>query len=553
MTDEIFDTTKLRKLDTALLAELAQNNSRPQSTMFQNQTVATLAHPTYTPDQVATIEALLRKNGTFTIPIVNSHTVSIDGRVVPVSIVNATETRGSYHGEMSYMIYLRDQIQVASAYMQLFLHDPDANSDKGVYARKLLISALHLMSTPAQLARFDRVITMGDKAGQEDWPHISLFTNDLLAEKPNGWRNKQDTFQMLAYATLEAIEQNFLQTSDLLASHKQFLAKIVPLLMAIHFPYYESSGSWEEIAARRTSVTAIETALLVKMRSLIETLPFLYNHSDAAAIDNLIHDGLFTIGKHLPNESPDYDQTSIQFRQADAALAYVLLYDIVPLLVRYQVPITTRQRLMSEQQIETLILDQLETLNDPLTGGIARYHEDSYQRVNFHTNEVQHIIRSIKQQVTNEAKITNTPIDINKKQQLRHELTPNGRLAAWTHPLGQIASWAALKSIQASNQDETQRYINISTQYVNRLLRLVTGKESFNTALTDEGVYAIATVPAFRLPEAYITYELENGTQIVVASPHTPLHWSNAMAEISIHLLYLALSSNGTHNSTKIS
>ena len=535
-------THALQELDKALLLELSKRNNSSNRHAVQNRTIADMIRTDYTVSQLESIELLLQKEGTFSIAIVDNLSVSVDGKVRSVSVVNATDVSNSHHGEMSSMIYLRDQIQVAGAYMKLFLLDPNRYPTHGKKAHRLIMSALHLLSTPAQLARFDTVIATGADTNQEDWPHISLFINDLNALKPNGWRNKQDTFQMLAFLAFDAIEQQFLNVDDLLPSHKTFLAKIVPLLHAVDFPHYESSGSWEEIAARRTSVTAIETALLYKIRLASDNLTFLYESSNRAAfqqsVDDMIQKGLRMIGAQLPNESPDYDKQSIKYREADAALAYVLYYDLPPLLARYNIPVTDKRIVMTEKQIEELLLEQLETLIDPLTGGIARYKDDSYQRINFHTNEVQQTIRAIKRQVVEEA--SSQPIDIDKKQQLRNKLTPKGRVAFWTHPLGQIASWAAWKSIQSQHITDKDHYIAICTKFINRQLATITGGNTWHTRLTDNGTYAVAPVPAFKLPECYITYKI-NTKDIIVASPHTPLHWSNAMAEEATALLRLSI------------
>lgn len=542
----------LQPSDRTLIETILQKNSHKAVTTkntlrFQNQTIADYAAPSYTSKRLDEIETFLDRQGTFAIPIIKQHSITIDGTIHPISIVTATDSADSHHGEMSSMIYLRDHIQTAGAYMELFLHDSKRYARVGIIAKDLLLSALHLLSTPAQLDRFTALISRGREVDQEGWPHISLYFNDLTADNPNGWRNKQDTFQMLAHLTLDATTRGFLSVDDLLPSHKQFLASIVPTLSSVSFPHYESSGSWEEVTAKRTSVIAIETALLHTLHTAFQQsndYDFLRGETDRSAftatVESLLRSGLIALGKALPNESPDYPHDSIKYRQADVALTYVLLYNLPPLLASTKTPITNAQIIMTERQIETLVLDQLETLIDPVTNGMFRYQGDSYQRVNFHTASVQTIIKDIKQQVTNEADTQHRTVDLDKKQQLRHERTPQGRQAAWTHPLGQIASWAALKRSHTHGDDQ-QHYDAIATRFLNRVLATITGEGTVTSSLTADSRYTIQQVPAFTLPECYITYDLDD-VHIITASPHTPLNWSTAMAHQAIAIYRCATS-----------
>jgi hypothetical protein len=456
------------------------------------------------------------------------------------------------HGDMSSMLYLRDHVQAANALMELHLQDPTRYNQEGRTSRTLFLSALHLMSTPSQLARFDDVITRGTTARQEDWPHISLLFNDLEGLKPNGWRNKQDTFQMLADATLDAVENGLLTVDDLAENHKQFLGSIVPLLVSVGFPAYENSGSWEEITAHRTSVLAVETSLLYKMKTLAakddRVAAFLRTGYGRTApntavgfdetLDTLLHNGLFELGRRLPDESPDNDPTSIKFRQADAALTYVLMYDLPRLLASAHVPIGGVP--MEEQAIEQMILAQLSTLVDPDTNGIARYEDDSYQRVNYHTNEVAWVIKAIKRKVKQDATTADTEVDLDQKQTLRGELTPQGKTAAWTHPLGQLAGWAAKRSLRCQQEGDTEAsadYRDLSTSFLNRALSTVTGNDQWHAVLDSQGYYHVRQVPAYKLPECYVAYQSAAGETFTVPSPHTPLNWSSAALRHAIGLL----------------
>lgn len=534
------DTLRLRELDTQLIAELQaklpKQQTRPKAILIQQE---------YTAKDVQHLERLLNDRGTLFIPVISGNTVTIDGTDQPIFAVAATEINSTTpnHGEMASMLYLRDHIQTASVLMELYLNDPIIYKQEGKEGRALLMSALHLMSTPSQLERFKNIIKNG-QASQEDWPHISFFFDDLEAKKANGWRNKQDTFQMLAYLVCDALERGYLYVSDLSTSHKTFLGSVAPLLQAVGFPNYESSGSWEENTAQRTSVMAIETALLNKIATLTDNtqeLSFLRGHLTSREIRSLCDAGLHEIGRRLPHESPDYPRDSIKYREADAALAYVLMYGIPSLLAKAAIPIGPDKKVLAKNAIEELLLNELATLDDPLTGGMRRYHDDSYQRVNFHTNEMQSVISVIKRTVQQEA--IDGQIDLDKKQSLRGQLMPPGREAAWTHPLGQLSAWAAKQSIAArgdSRPADAERYRTLSIQFLNRLLATITGESDYHAVLDTTGHYIVQKAPAAKLPECYVTYQAGDGTVFVVPSPHTPLNWSTAMLKEALGLLRIA-------------
>lgn len=560
------EAERLRAADQQLFADLYSKNkesagyaSSIEGLRFSNQSLATIAESDYAKRGTEEIEAFLEAQGTLDIPVISGFTVLVDSVPQPVTIVAATEITSNTpnHGEMASMLYLRDHIQTARALMELSLRDSKRYQKEGELGQTLLKSALHLMSTSSQLARFDDVIRRGRSAGQEDWPHISLWFNDIGGAKANGWRNTQDTFQMLAHLTLDAADRGFLDINELAEPHKKFLGSVVPLLEAVGFPAYESSGSWEEVPAHRTSVMAIETGLLHKVKTLSqkhESLNFLRDYYDAAsptlptptdrsfavAVDQLLDAGLREIGRRLPDESAEYSPDSAKFREADAALTYVLMYDLPKLLEDNAVKIGGAQEPMTRVAIERLILKQLATLDDPVTGGIYRYENDSYQRVNFHTGEVKFIIGAIKRKVQEDAKQASSNVDLDKKQALRDRLTPKGRSAAWTHPLGQLSAWAAERSLEEDGMIAAH-YRALSTHFLNRTLSTITGENQWHAVLGDDSLYHVQQVPAFKLPECLVTYQSdkEDGP-LIVPSPHTPLNWSSVMLKQAIGLLRIS-------------
>jgi len=513
---------------------------------FRNAELSGLTQKAYTAPELSSLETFLTKKETLTIPTVKGYHVYLDGAQRPVSIVAATDIeKGTpHHGDMSSMLYLRDHIQAAGVLMELYLTDPTRYRQEGEEGKVLLLSALHLMSTPAQLERFKTIIKKG-KGTQEEWPHISLLFDDLEGKEQNDWRNKQDTFQMLAYLTCDALERGYVHPDTLSESHKKFLGSVAPLLKAVGFPNYENSGSWEEIAAVRTSVMAIETALLHKIVTLAEDteLAFLAGGLEVKEIASMRNEGLKEIGRRLPFESPDYPKSSIKYREADVALTYVLLYGIPKLLEQTGVPVGPKKEVMNERAIEELVLQELAALIDPTTGGMRRYAGDSYQRVNFHTNEIQKGIRDIKQTVQKEAMVAGGEIDLDKKQTLRGELVPKGKEAAWTHPLGQLSAWAAKRSLElqkSGNQSGAMHYRALSTRFLNQMLATVTGENEWQAVLDSNKQYILQKAPAARLPECYVAYQTDDGRMFVVPSPHTPLNWSSAMLKEAVGLLRAA-------------
>jgi hypothetical protein len=547
------DLENLRAPDEQLLYELYAKNHENQGYLstetglwFSNAELAQLAKETYTEAELAHLEYVLEQKGTLNVPLQYGE-VMVDSVMEQVTFVAATEIdpNGPNHGDMSSMVYIRDHVQAARVLLDLYSADPETYSAEGKTCRDLLMSGLHFLSTPAQLARFDDVIQRGTQAGQEDWPHISLHFNDLEAAGPNGWRNKQDTFQMLADLTFDALDKGFLKPDDLSDAHKQYLGSIVPLLHSVGFPKYENSGSWEEIAANRTSVMMVETAMLAKMQKLTsqsDAYDFLKSGQQNfdKTLDSLVGAGLHEIGRRLPFESPDYDKSSVKYREADMALVYGSMYGIPRLLADAKIPVGPDAIVMSEREIEDMIQTEVMTLFDPLTNGIYRYEGDSYQRENYHTNQTGFIIQAIKRFVKKEAAQTGGEVDLDKKQLLRSQLTPQGRQPAWSHALYQISAEKAKRALQESDGSSIKLDEQQSTQFLNYGLSMITGVGQYYAVLGADGQYQVQPVTADRVPECEITYRYD-GKIFIVPSPHTPLNWGAVELKHAIGLLRLSI------------
>jgi hypothetical protein len=368
---------------------------------------------------------------------------------------------------------------------------------------------------------------------------------------------------MLTYLTFDALNREFISVDYLTNANKQFLASVMPFMEAVGFPKYESSGSWEEVCAIRTSVMAVETAMLHKLQELREKdidlsfiedgyksaqqfLPEFEGSSFDEALETVVGSGLREIGRRIPFESadPEYKDNPVKYREADSAtLAYLLLYDLPDLLASRSIPIGEKGEVMTAEQIEVMILRQIATLFDPETNGIFRYLEDSYQREDFHLMSIQVAINALKARVKEEAAHEGHEVDLDEKQRIRGQIVPKGRQAAWNLGNEQFASWAGKRSILALEKGEiaaAEFYDGLSTEFMNYSLSHVTGYNQWHMVLGEDGSYRIQQVPADRMPECLVTYTYVTAAgdkaSFIVPSPHVPLNWGSAMLRLAAGL-----------------
>jgi hypothetical protein len=521
---------------------------------FRNADLGRLAAPWYTSDGIMHVTDVLQSKGALKINLKNSYKVTVDGMPQNVYRIGATET--NVNGDMSEKDWIRDPALIGKAKFELWKQDPVRYAEEGKDARKIIMSTMHKMSSPAQLARFDAIIASDDpefKANYKNHPYIVIEPHQddpkrLDADKPIDWRMKQDAWQMAGITALDALDAGLIKIDELKAGNKQFLASMAPFLGSINFTEAESSGSWEEQMARRTSVIAVETALLYRVSQLSdrEEFGFLRGEKEQGdhnqMVDRLVNQGLTTLGQRLPFESPNYPQNDPRYRTADAALFYLLDYGIPQLLAGNSIKIkANNDQPMTVEAIEGMILEQLERLHDPESNGMLRYGadgdrmKDTYLSVNFNTDGIQDQIVDMKKRLKEDA--GDGPIDLNKKAEWRQEIVPEGRPAAWLHPNAQVSSWAAKRYLETSNE----RYLTIMTNYLNRALASVTGEGEYNAILGADKKHHINDVDAFRITEAWTTIRAEDGDEFLVASPHSPLNWGVGEYSRMLGLARLAL------------
>ncbi|HSX05061.1 MAG TPA: hypothetical protein VLF69_01155 [Candidatus Saccharimonadales bacterium] len=573
------DLVKLNAYDFEVLDELrtgVENHeftySKSVGEWYPNKEIGERVQATYTAQEMRQLEAFLRAKGTLTVPLLWRTIRLADGTEQEIPLVTATDPE-THHGEMSAYWWVRDHVKYTRSLMERWLHDPaNYGEEERKLAKALLFGALHLLTTPRQQERSDGMIRDGEDISQVDCLNIVLDLNDLGAEQTLFWRHRQDALAMLTDLSFDALTRRFITPDELAPAHKQLLGNIVPILHRMGFPENEeNSGSWEEGAVRRrTSVTAIETAMLYQLYTLMQSdlgpqLGFLRTGFDAhmnpdgkadfiGTVSRMTQEGLRVVGRQLPFESPEEDPNSIWYREADATLTYVLLYDLPRLLAEHQIPIGKEQRIMTERQIEDLVLNEIFKLYDPETGGIRRYAGDPYQRVNFLLPSIIKRNNRMKQAFARWARITGRPIDLAEKQRRRDALVPKGPEAAWAHTMAEVADWSvhrALRAQRANSWDEADHYLDGSIWCTNQVLRMVTGEGEVCVALNEKGDSVVRKVKPFSIPESRNYYRDKRG-EFPAPAAHHPLYWGVGATACAINLQCVALEAREARRKDRI-
>jgi len=522
---------------------------------FRHPELARLAKDRYTPEDLQRIEFKLILAKTLDITVDRKTSLDLNGKRHQLALVHATEASEESTGtEMSPKnIWIRDQTLVAKAKMDMWETDRSRYQHEGELSKEILVSTLDIMSTPAQLDRFDSIIDGSkDKDNFHNWPYIFLETAHIDGKEPNNWRHIQDAWQMLAFSTFDAIEKGLLSVDELEDHHKQFLAATVPFLESVNFVNQKNSGSWEELMSLRTSVLGVETGMLAKIRNTalekngtvkkgFEFLEEGYEKAQQAKVEpspynfgetlnRMVHGGLNEIAKRLPEETPrDLSDHDAEYRGADASLIYLLNFGI-PKLLADKYSIKDAGRPLSKFEIEMMILEQINTLKGE--NGIRRYANDSYQGENWHTKMIQSKIKAIKAEVKQqESEHPDHPEEaLIVKFEKRHEAVGEEHPPEWTLFDPQISSYFGIEAYWSSDKAEKAAYEELATEHLNRTLSNITGPEEYHTQQT-HGHYGITQAPELRIPECFNYYSYtKNGKKVnrAVASPHLPLNWSVA-------------------------
>lgn len=484
----------------------------------------------------------LEELGTFTVQLITKTFTDTDGSTDTVHIPRAAETD---MWPMGTHAWVRDMALGADRLLQV-AHST-SNKQQLVEGKDLLLSALTLMSTEAQLQRFNTIIASENrffKAKPINWPYIFMaIDGNLTAQNPEPWAHKQDAWQALAVCTFRALQAGQVTPADLSASHKQFLAVSAPFLIAVEYWQQENSGSWEELEAVRTSVLSWDTALLQEYmqqlaqeddwllavaKPIWQQLPVFGNYdSIVECCENFLQKGVDVLAVQLPHESPQYPVSDPRYREADAALLYVLHNSTVQLVADY----CNKDEAWihaTEQAIVAAVL----SLQDVEQGGIARYKNDSYQRIGFFRPSIVKRLRSYYGSQSGDASGIEDFVQ-------RDTIVPKGKEAVWTHFVWQLTWWSALRYLQTGNTD----YKQIAVEQFNKGINLITTANMFSLDVTKKGTVHVMPIPAGLIPECYVA-ETWRGDEYMFPSAHTPLNWSIREAQLAFAIMQKVFSSS---------
>ena len=466
------------------------------------------------------LSAVLARAGLFDV-LCERHAVrDVDGERLTMTVVRAATTD---MWPMGTHFWVRDTALIGAR----FLDGEDPSAVR--LGKALLLSAVSFMSTVSQLGRFHAIIRSKSRAHKRDplrWPYIFAAVRDNLnAARDESWSHRQDAWQIAAWHTLSAIERGRLSVRDLTAKHRQFLGAIVPFLISVDFVTMESSGSWEEVAAVRSSVRAWEHRLIVKLAELSakrefsflsreflklrKFLPAPYRQRTLAQAASLIERrAIAAMVRDLPFESPGYPKSDVRYRTGDGALIYLLMLDYPRFLAE-----RAGKGAAWGARLEKQVLAQVLKLVDSKSGGVYRYGDDSYQRCGFFRNETVETLNRLFGGPSGDASL---------QIATRNKVVPKGRKAAWTHFVWQLAAWAGERFLETG----TKRYQQLHERFFRSGLGLVTGAREVSWEVGPDGHTRIIRVPKLRMPECYVAELSPSGKEMIFPSPHTPLNWA---------------------------
>lgn len=380
-------------------------------------------------------------------------------------------------------------------------------------AKKVLLTLLDYMATPAQLERMRQAVAnpgiLDGDAGDMKAVHIRFDSNsktfDDVMENgaPQEWTHKQnDALGLLIDAAVNAFRSGLVTLSELEENDRlAAIAGLIAYLDAADFHEMEESGAWEELSRRNTSSIALVASAAANLYSLIES-PGGRNFATAftkaaesfgapsaarsSTLVEMIFNGYDTVRAQLAlgGESPDYDHEDARYRTADAALLNV----IFPAKL---------DRLPAEDKLSAM--DIVYTLAGDY--GIARYNNDDYQSANFWFQDIK------------------TDTGENSYEQRRRFFIPDTE-AEWF-----FDSWFALCALLLYEETDEPEFVAIATRHLNRALGQLTG-EGMLLADGQRG-------PAAAFPESY-NFLVKDGEAFAAPSPICPLNWAKASLTLAL-------------------
>lgn len=513
--------------------------SRPTAKSLNLQGLKPARGTSVSRSQVEELERLLIRQGTFSFPL--STLARKDPRHAQLKVLRAASTP---MWPMGTHYWVRDNALIGERLLNVCLKDKKLSSTFRKLGRQLLQSALTIMSTPTQLARFRSVIeNTSDQQVRSaaQWPQIFLgIADNLSGEKVEGWAHKQDAWQILAFHVLDNLASGKLSVDDLSIEHREFLSLVTPFLARVRFYEQENSGSWEELEAVRSSVIAWDMALIARVRALAGGMRFAFledgfrafqaslsvyadTSSFHAFLNDLLTRGAETLKRTIPFECPLYPASDPRHRLADGALIYLLQLD-TPRLVAEMLDLPESWIAESEKKL----LKTIASLFDPRTGGHRRYRNDSYQRLGFFRPETTRRLAEMYGAPSGDASGNFTG---------RDRVVPRGPEAAWTHFTWQLSAWAGRRYCETGDTS----YLKLQQHYFLQGLRTIGSTPQLSVEQGPEGEPRIIRLPAYRCPECYLTEVDQKQRQFLFPSPHTPLNWATAEALSAFSRMYLSL------------
>jgi hypothetical protein len=528
---------EMRRKDRELLKELENKAPTPsKKTSFRNGEVRKILRDKDSYRGLLALERMARQRGCFSIQLRRKNWIDSDGEKYRFTAARATNTD---MWPMGIHYWVRDNALIGARY--LF----SGQRTKEPVGKALLMSGLTFMSSVAQLRRFEEIIRSDSRSFIENphnWPYIFAAVKDNLnAGREEKWAHKQDAWQIVAWYVLEGLERGLISMHELSAKHRAFFGLIVPFLIKVSFWKCENSGSWEEILAVRTSVRAWEHRLVVLLGELSSRREFSFLKVDFRAVRAYLGrayakkdlpGAVATLDRittrlmlgDLPFESPSYPRTDPRYREADAALIYLLQIEYLDFLA-----LRVKKHPKWKISMEKKLLGLLARLDDPKTGGIARYENDYYQRSGFFRNLT---VRGLKD-------LYGAPSgDASAHFAGREKIVPKGRKAMWTHFVWQLAAWSGRRSLE----DPDVRFRELHEFFFARGLALITGEQEVSLDVDKRGFTQVIRIPGWRMPECYISDRTPSKGVLVFPSPHTPLNWAVAEMEEAFRVRKLVLS-----------
>lgn len=509
---------------------------------FRNSAIAEIIQTDEELQDTDTIDRLIHlidNNGGFRIEAERG-IIRLPRKNKPIIFARATSPDTGH--VMGGWAWVRDQVRISDA--GRFVREDEPRVAFAEHSIPLITSLLSIMSTPAQLRRFDDLIERNDDTdfvqNGLNWPHVFFTPDNLNTEIPENWAHRQDAFQMLAVSTIDALESGFLTTGQrnwnnvFTNDHAAFMARLVPFLAAMDFTEYETSGSWEEFDAKRTSVLAWDLTLLMKIDDLLnhpdagfitkpmlkyfqivnQKLPEKYRQPgkpDISAYKNLvgmmIADGKKELKRRLPyGECGEVDPSHIAFRPDDAALIYLLELDIPHFLADDE---------SEAREIELQILNRIDRLTDTETGAIHRYYNDNYLDNAYFTYAAQDQLGQLYR-----GELGPNDPQRHFNFQKRKEICPSGGTAAWVHFLYELSTWAGRRYQETGEL----QYRDLQRHNLLKAQALETGENEVRVVIWDK-LEPIKSVPPFLTPECYVRVGKKGK---IVPGPNTPLAWATA-------------------------